>query len=162
MGNEAGAAVLGIGRRCTVMTQSLDARDVSSELKSFPMLRVLIVDDESLMRWSLAETLAEDGYDVVEAVDARGARAAIRDGRQDFDVVLLDYRLPDVQDLSLLATIRARSPRTQVILMTAFGTPELARRALDMGAFRVVSKPFEMQNVGALVGEAASASLDRA
>jgi DNA-binding NtrC family response regulator len=121
-------------------------------------MAILIVDDESLMRWSLAETLTEHGYQVVEAADARGAQAAISGFGPGFEVVLLDYRLPDTEALSLLATIRARAPRTQVILMTAFGTPDLKRRALDMGAFRVVDKPFGMQNVGALVGEAASAS----
>jgi DNA-binding NtrC family response regulator len=144
-----------------VTTQTLEAPEASEVLKSFPVCRVLIVDDEALMRWSLAETLTDYGYSVVEAVDARGARAALRDCRHGFDVVLLDYRLPDTEDLSLLATIRTRAPRSQVILMTAFGTPDLAQRALEMGAFRVVDKPFGMQSVGALVGEAVSASLDR-
>src|SRR5262245_52177491 len=93
-----------------------------SEMKPAPaypvtLFRVLIVDDESLMRWSLAQTLAAHGCDVVEAGDARSALAAIRTGRRRFDVVLLDYRLPDSQDLSLLAAIRACAPRTPVIMM---------------------------------------------
>src|SRR5262245_42661927 len=83
-------------------------------------LRVLVVDDEPLIRWSLAETLADQGHSVVETEDASGARAAVND---DFDVVLLDYRLPDSDNLSLLASIRRRAPRAQVILMTAFGAP---------------------------------------
>ena len=74
-----------------------------------PGLRVLVVDDEPLIRWSVAETLAERGYQVVERGDAEGARAALREG-STFDVVLLDYRLPDSDDLSLLASIRSRHP----------------------------------------------------
>jgi DNA-binding NtrC family response regulator len=68
--------------------------------------------------------------------------------------VLLDYRLPDSDDLSLLASIRRVSPRTQVILMTAFGRPEIVRGALELGAYRVVNKPFEMQAIADLVAQA--------
>ncbi len=118
-----------------------------------PVARVLIVDDEPLIRWSISETLAEDGYDVVEKGDAKGARLAVGTG-QPFDVILLDYRLPDSDDLSLLASIRKMSPTAQVILMTAFGRPEVVRGALDLGAYRVIGKPFEMQAIADLVRRA--------
>jgi DNA-binding NtrC family response regulator len=120
-------------------------------------LRVLIVDDEPLIRWSLAETLTDLGYTVTEAADAAGTRLAITDSTQCPDVVLLDYRLPDSNDLGLLRTIRHDAPRTQVILMTAHGTPEMARDALALGAYRVVSKPFAVQELAALVSEAHAA-----
>jgi CheY-like chemotaxis protein len=115
--------------------------------------RVLVVDDEPLIRWSISETLAEGGYDVVEEGDAKGARLAVGTA-QPFDVVLLDYRLPDSDDLSLLASIRKVSPAAQVILMTAFGRPEVVRGALDLGAYRVISKPFEMEAIADLVRQA--------
>jgi len=70
---------------------------------------------------------------------------------------LLDFRLPDSEDLSLLASLRTASPGTRIILMTAYGSPEVVRGALELGAFRVVSKPFEMQDVARLVAEAAAA-----
>lgn len=119
--------------------------------------RVLVVDDEPLIRWSVAETLGECGYEVVETGDASGARSAVGAGAA-FDVVLLDYRLPDSDDLGLLASIRHAVPRAQVIMMTAFGKPEVVRGALELGAFRVVNKPFEMQFIANLVTEAAGAS----
>ena len=126
-------------------------------VKKSPTLRVLVVDDEPLIRWSVAETLNDCGYQVAEAGDARGARGAVRDASREFDVVLLDYRLPDSEDLSLLASIRQASPHAQLILMTAFGTPEVVRNALDLGAFRVVSKPFEMHDLADLVAQAIAA-----
>jgi DNA-binding NtrC family response regulator len=67
---------------------------------------------------------------------------------------VLDYRMPDSNDLTLLAAIRRLAPRSQVILMTAFGTPDVVVGALDLGAFCVVSKPFEVRQLVALVGQA--------
>lgn len=125
-------------------------------VKNPPALRVLVVDDEPLIRWSVAETLSDCGYQVVQTGDASGARSAVGDGTS-FDVVLLDYRLPDSDDLGLLASIRHAAPRAQVIMMTAFGKPEVLRGALELGAFRVVNKPFEMQAIANLVAEAADA-----
>ena len=125
--------------------------------KKSPPLRVLVVDDELLIRWSVAETLTDVGHHVVETGDARSARGAVRDASRPFDVVLLDFRLPDSEDLSLLASLRQASPASRIILMTAFGTPEMARAALNLGAFRVVSKPFEMRDLANLVAEAGAA-----
>lgn len=95
-----------------------------------------------------------DGHDVAEAGSASATRQAIADADRTFDVVLLDFRLPDSEDLSLLASIRRTSPTSRVILMTAFGTPELVRGALDLGAYRVVNKPFEMREIADLVAGA--------
>jgi DNA-binding NtrC family response regulator len=132
--------------------QSIAVREFSPQTaKKSTALHVLVVDDEPLIRWSLAETLGARGYQVVESGDARSARDAVRD--TVFDVVLLDLRLPDSDDLSLLASIRQQS-HARVILMTAFGTWELVRDALDLGAFRVVGKPFEMDELADLVAEA--------
>lgn len=113
--------------------------------------RVLVVDDERLVRWSVCETLADDGFDVSEAPDGRSAVRALTSGAELPDVVLLDFRLPDSSDLDLLTQIVGLVPDGRVILMTAYDTPELARAALERGAFSVVHKPFEMHDVAALV-----------
>jgi two-component system, NtrC family, response regulator AtoC len=138
---------------------TVTSRDISQMPKKSPSLKVLVVDDEPLMRWSVSETLTDSGYEVVETGDGRGARKAVGDAAHEFDVVLLDFRLPDSTDLSLLASIRRMSPHSQVILMTAFGTPDVVRGALDLGAFRVVSKPFEMDAVAELVAQAHAARI---
>jgi two-component system, NtrC family, response regulator PilR len=117
-----------------------------------PSLHVLVVDDEPLIRWSLAETLQDAGHTVAEAGSAESALRTLTDGR--FEVVLLDYRLPDSNDLNLLSTIRRLSPQSAVIMMTAFGTPEVTQGALALGAYRIVPKPFEVHDMADLVLQA--------
>ena len=121
---------------------------------SAPRLRVLVVEDEMLIRWSIAETLAQKGYTVVEASTAAAAVQALTDTPGPIDVVLLDYRLPDSRDLGLLASVRRLRPDSAVVMMTAYGTPEVTKGALELGAYRVVNKPFDMHALESLVCEA--------
>ena len=116
--------------------------------------RVLVVEDELLIRWSICETLVDLGMDVAEAGDAKTALHTLRDGSPPIEVVLLDFRLPDSNDLGLLATIRRLAPRSQVILMTAFGTPEIIEGALALGVYKVVNKPFDIHEMAKMVVEA--------
>jgi len=116
--------------------------------------RVLVVDDEPLVRWSIAETLRCHGCDIVEAGDARAAISAVVDPASRPDAVLLDLKLPDSDDLSLLASVRRLAPRSAVILMTAFGTPELVDEARRLGAYTVLDKPFDLDELEALVDRA--------
>jgi two-component system nitrogen regulation response regulator GlnG len=119
-------------------------------------LRILVVDDEALIRWSITETLAHEGHSVMEAASAASAVKALED-EDDIDVVLLDYRLPDSNDLGLLAHVRRLQPRSAVVMMTAYGTPDVTEGALALGAHRVLGKPFDMHGLEALVVEAHAA-----
>jgi DNA-binding NtrC family response regulator len=110
------------------------------------VLQVLVVDDEPLIRWSIAETLGAAGHQVREAQDAASALDAIG-ATPDLDLVLLDFRLPDSNDLGLLAKIRQLAPRAHVILMTAFGTADVTAGALSLGALKVLNKPFDMREL---------------
>jgi len=123
-------------------------------LKQSPRLRILVVDDETLIRWSLVETLSDAGFDVITATDAQSALQVVASAPAPFDVVLLDFRLPDSSDLTLLSQLRRMSPATRIILMTAYGTPEVIQGALDLGAYRVISKPFDMSALSPLVMQA--------
>lgn len=118
-------------------------------------LRVLVVDDEPLICWSLAEALSESGDVVSEAATGEAALRALATAVRPIDVVLLDYQLPDSHDLGLLASVKRVAPRSQVILMSAYCTPEVASAALAMGAHSVVNKPIDMCDVPVLVREAA-------
>lgn len=119
-----------------------------------PRPNVLVVDDEALIRWSLAESLTNAGYHVLEAPDRQSALKFLKPGPGGTCVVLLDLRLPDSQDLGLLRHIRSVAPDCRVIVMTAHGTPELVEEALRGGAFRVVDKPFDLDLMIGLVSEA--------
>lgn len=129
-------------------------RDFPPPPKKSPIVSVLIVDDEPLIRWSLGETLTDGGYAVLEAGDGKSAVAVLKDPLRPVDVILLDYRLPDSNGLQLLAAIRGLSPRSGVVMMTAYGTPEVAAEALRLGAVCVVNKPIEMRDVADLVARA--------
>jgi DNA-binding NtrC family response regulator len=110
-------------------------------------LNILVVDDERLVRWSLTEALVARGHTVISAGDGRSALDAIAGGMPRPDVVLLDYRLPEVDGLEVLPDLRALSPESRVVLMTAFGTPEVTMRARALGAVRVVDKPIDLDDV---------------
>ena len=117
--------------------------------EKFPV-QVLVVDDEPLIRWSVAESLGEVGFNVEEASDAASALRIVTTAALPFGVVILDLRLPDMSDLSLLGTLRQLLPRAHLILMTAFGTPELVASARALGA-DVLAKPFELAELNGLV-----------
>jgi DNA-binding NtrC family response regulator len=121
------------------------------------MAPILVVDDESLIRWSLAESLEAEGFTVLEAASAREALACL-DRRDDICVVLLDLKLPDSTDLNLLRLLLRRlAPNSRVILMTAHGSADVLEEALRAGAFRAVGKPFDMRDMVALVRDAVAA-----
>jgi two-component system response regulator (stage 0 sporulation protein F) len=115
---------------------------------------VLVVDDEALIRWSLSEGLAEYGYIVRLAGSAAEAREALGSFGHEPLVVVLDLRLPDMADLSLLEEIRARRPDAPIIMMTAYGTTEDAARAKSLGVWRFVGKPFDVSEMVRMVGAA--------
>ncbi len=113
--------------------------------------RVLVVDDEALIRWSLAERLRSDGYDVLEA----GTVAeAIDHAEQGVDLVLLDYRLPDGDGLEVLRRIRDLDPDTLVMMLTAHKGIDTVVESMKAGAFDYATKPFELDDVAVRVARA--------
>jgi DNA-binding NtrC family response regulator len=113
--------------------------------------RVLVVDDEPLVRWAIGETLRTAGYEVDGAGDADGTLHALVESAGEPDVVLLDVRLPDCSDLSLLEAVRLLAPAATVILMTSYGTPEMRERATGLGAACVLDKPFDVDSLDSLI-----------
>jgi DNA-binding NtrC family response regulator len=113
--------------------------------------RILVVDDEALIRWSLVERLRADGYDVTEAGSGAEALERARDG---VDLVLLDYRLPDSDGVSVLRRIKELDPDVLVILLTAYASVETAVEAMKEGAFHFANKPFDLDDVAFLVSRA--------
>ena len=120
--------------------------------EKFPAPSVLVVDDEPLIRWSLIQALADLGFTVEDASDAASALKIVTTSPRPFAVVVLDLRLPDMNDLSLLGTLRQLLPHAQLILMTAFGSPDVVAGARALGA-EVLSKPFELSDVSRMILE---------
>jgi two-component system, NtrC family, response regulator AtoC len=116
---------------------------------------VLIVDDEALLRWSLRERLEAENHIVLEAGTAGGVAEQLTRG---VDLVLLDFKLPDGDGISVLRQIKEQTPDTLVILMTAYSTIENAVEAMKLGAFHYVNKPFNLDEVAMLVEKALETS----
>jgi DNA-binding NtrC family response regulator len=113
--------------------------------------RVLIVDDEPLIRWSLAERLRADGH---EAVEAGTAADAFDRADQGVDLVLLDYGLPDQDGMAVLRRLRDLDPDVLVIMLTAHRSVETVVEAMRAGAFDYATKPFDLDDVAIRVGRA--------
>lgn len=115
------------------------------------MPTVLVVDDEQLIRWSLAERLTADGLTVVEAETAQGALERFD---ADIDLVLLDYRLPDSDGLRVLKKMKAAQPEVPIVLLTAFSSIETAVEAMKQGAYHYANKPFNLDEIAMVVAKA--------
>ena len=110
---------------------------------------VLVVDDQDSIRHFVSHALEDEGYQVRTSASVREAREAL-EARMP-DIVLLDLKLPDGTGLDLLREIKRIQPEVVVILMTAFGELETAVEAMSGGAFWFVKKPFQNQELLALV-----------
>ncbi|MCB0341433.1 MAG: sigma-54-dependent Fis family transcriptional regulator [Pseudobdellovibrionaceae bacterium] len=112
--------------------------------------RILIVDDETSLRTALFRALDQKGYSVITAGSKKEA-LTLSQGGKGLDLALIDLRLPDGDGLDLLTTIKELHPRCQVVILTGFGTIELAVKATRKGASHFVSKPFNLEEVLSMV-----------
>lgn len=109
------------------------------------MSRILIVDDEPAIGWSLREVLTDEGHAVeVAASVAAGLETC---GRQSPEAILLDVRLPGGDGIAALPEFRALAPESPIIVMTAFGDLDTAVRAVEAGAYDYLVKPFDLERV---------------
>jgi len=117
--------------------------------------RILIVDDEDLIRWSLQQKLTNWGYRALEAPDGNTAIEFAE--TESPDLILLDIQLPDKNGLEVLRAVRETNPRVVVIIMTAYGVLEDAVAALRLGAYDFVSKPLNFEELKATIQNALEA-----
>jgi len=107
--------------------------------------KILVVDDDSLLRDFLSETLNRSGYWVDLASSGEEALEKIRS--EDYDVILSDVRMPNMDGMELLKTTKDFLPDAKVVMMTAYGTVQNAVEAMKLGAFDYVMKPFSVDEI---------------
>jgi DNA-binding NtrC family response regulator len=116
-------------------------------------VRIMIVDDEAVVRRSLGGWLAEEGYQVDTAASGKEALEAL--GRDDWDIFILDIKMPGIDGIELQRRIQEIHPEATVIIMTAYASVDTAVEAMKQGAYDYIVKPFDPEALGNLVRKAA-------
>ncbi len=116
------------------------------------METILVVDDEKNYLVVLEALLGSEGYEMITALDAKKAIAAA--GAADLDLIITDMKMPGMSGMELLEKIKSMNPDLPVIMMTAFGTIEMAVEAMRKGAYDYIQKPFENEQLKLTVKKA--------
>src|SRR5678810_1071836 len=116
------------------------------------MARILVVDDQDMMRDSLAGTLAREHHEVVSASDGPAAVSRLGGGR--FDLLITDLKMPKMTGIELLQEAKRLRPELLVVMMTAHATVSTAVEAMKLGAYDYIQKPFDGDAIKLLVDRA--------
>ncbi len=106
---------------------------------------ILVVEDEAMLRQTMAQLLEEEGYEVLQAANGKEAYAMVME--RAFDLVLSDVRMPDMDGLTLLGRVKETAPETAVIIVTAYGTVQDAVSAMRAGASDYLLKPVQFEDM---------------
>ncbi len=114
--------------------------------------KILVVDDERLIRWSLKENLGKSRYEVIEAENGNDALKIFSESLPD--IVLLDINLPDMSGIEVLRSIKGMDKDVPVVIITAFGNIQTAVDAMKFGAYDFIEKPFEIEKLNIVIEKA--------
>ncbi|MEK6744427.1 MAG: sigma-54 dependent transcriptional regulator [Nitrospirota bacterium] len=117
--------------------------------------KILVIDDEKLIRWTLEQHLAKEGFEVMTADSAEKGLEIISDEAPD--LILLDNRLPEMTGLELLEKLNVPERGLMVIMITAYGLVETAVKAMKLGAYDYISKPFNLEEITFVIRKALEA-----
>ena len=118
-------------------------------------LQILVLDDEPIVGKRLRTALEKNGHVVEVFEDSR--LALLRLDERDFDIIVTDVRMEEVDGIQVLEHVLERSERTKVIVITGYATVEVAREALAKGAFDFIAKPFKPDDLRQVIARAAAA-----
>jgi two-component system, NtrC family, response regulator AtoC len=113
---------------------------------------ILVADDDASIRSLLRQLLTDEGYSISEA--ATGTEVVAQVGESSPDLVIMDVRMPELDGIEALPKVKTASPRTSVLIMTAFGSSNAAIKAMELGAFDYITKPFELDKISHTVKRA--------
>jgi two-component system response regulator AtoC len=106
---------------------------------------ILVADDDASIRSLLKQLLSDEGYSVVEATTGTEVVEKVKETNPD--LVIMDVRMPELDGIEALSKLKVSSPKTSVLIMTAFGSSNNAIRAMELGAFDYITKPFELDKI---------------
>jgi two-component system, NtrC family, response regulator AtoC len=113
---------------------------------------ILVADDDASIRSLLKQLLTDEGYSISEA--ATGTEVVSQVGESSPDLVIMDVRMPELDGIEALPKVKTASPKTSVLIMTAFGSSNAAIKAMELGAFDYITKPFELDKISHTVKRA--------
>jgi len=113
--------------------------------------RILIIEDDAEMRSLLKDFFEEDGFEIDSV--SNGSEAFRRIAREPFDLIITDIRMPGLTGLDILPGIKKLQPEVSIIVITAFGSEEVRRKAFDRGATAYLEKPILFNKLRTLVHE---------
>ncbi|MBI4847694.1 MAG: sigma-54-dependent Fis family transcriptional regulator [Nitrospirae bacterium] len=115
------------------------------------MKKILVIDDEAIVRTSCERALGPEGYEVKTVASGREGVDLLR--KESFGLVLLDLKMPDMDGIEVLNLINTNWPNTKVVMVTGYSTVETAVQALRLGAYNFIEKPFTPDTLVAAVKE---------
>ncbi len=118
------------------------------------MARIMVVDDERLVRWSISNGLKKDSHEVFCAED--GEEAVEKAKQNAFDLVITDFRMPGMNGAEVLEHLKQLSPETKVMILTSYSAELSKQRAMELGAWEYMEKPFVVDEIRDLVQTALS------
>lgn len=126
-------------------------------MNQLSIARVLVVDDEEIIRKNLDYILRKEGYSVVMA--ANGAEALEKMETSNFDVVVTDIMMGNISGIDVLEKTKSKYPETEVVMVTAHASTDSAMETLKKGAFRYIAKPFKIDEIRVTVKQAIAKKL---
>jgi DNA-binding NtrC family response regulator len=116
---------------------------------------ILIVDDEPIVGDRLKAFIGKDGHQVETFIDPEKALERLEE--KEFDIVISDIRMGEIDGIQVMEKVLNKSKRTKVIMITGYATLELARESLTKGAFDFIAKPFKLKEIRKTIAKAAEA-----
>ncbi len=116
------------------------------------MPKILVVEDDKDMSRIISSILKEEGYKIDRAYDGEQAIKKIK--AKDYNLMILDYKLPDINGINVLKEVRRTKPSLKVIMISAYGSPSIKSTAKKLGVYRFLDKPFDLNRLVKVVKDA--------